>query len=603
MQALALSINSIDQVVKFASPLRFDQDIFAEAVLAGNFENVEANQVKQGSVIVVPLWNDASLPLNTTVSNLNPPQIYLLVVSAGRAFLIVEVVLYLYDNVLNHQPVALAPFQFVGPMLNGPVANRVPIGSRHRLDLSRGNMLMVSTTGLFLAGAALCTQRVLTLFPDGLVGEPGPIGSAVPTAASLLLGNANTAVAVVVPAPAAPVTHNTSMAVARESSITVFKRLLTRDTAPGAGGPGALTPGVDSTDYIDQFVGGAQGSLDGPSAMMSVTAIFADQSAGVVMDGRLVFESANISKLLTFDFGILPPTVTVTSKGNIISCLSLACFAKKAGDGNPRTPTRTSDLHASARELVKVYEGLTKEVLGPADKSIHALFEPLVEILDARTPDTLVLTENFIVMEFVAREVAVRLFNVRRILADPRNAKQPWAAIEALVHAEWSKFDIAGIKEKSLSAKAGAASKYGLQLPGAPPPGALKRIRVQQPAAGGRGGNKKNGGGGGRQRGAPPAPAQAPVPAPAPAQAAAGIVGPAGNRRLACAHFLAFRLGVLDVGGALIRDCIRPGCTYDHRLKPLHNLSAAERQQWLHDYGGGNLHFRDALLAAIRALP
>ena len=94
MFAAALEVRSIDGAVKVSTPLTFNPDDDDEVAIRANLEFVSASQIVPGSVIVVPNWTDVvTLPLNTSVGNLQPTQIYLLVVSTSTSTIIVEVIL------------------------------------------------------------------------------------------------------------------------------------------------------------------------------------------------------------------------------------------------------------------------------------------------------------------------------------------------------------------------------------------------------------------------------------------------------------------------------------------------------------------------------
>ena len=579
MNAVAQQIGPIDGLVKVATPPSVDPDIDAQTAFEMTVEYVGANQLGPGMVVVIPQWIDnTTMPLVISFANYAPPQIYCLVVSTSKTTVLVELVLCLFNaNGPNPFPPALAQYNFIGPVITGPVNNRIN-GSTHRFSVS-GNVMILSTIGLHLAqrtAPGFNIQRVQVLCPDGLVGVPRPRPLLDATLAPVVLGNANNAAAAGGQAPpAAPVAHNTSAAVARETSMLLLKRFLSRPLPPGVA---VVVRGVSTSDFLDEFVGGPQGTLDSQAALMSVMAILMDEDAGVIMDGRLPFENGpNISLLLTMQIGVFPPTVTATAKGNILSSLSVNCFAKKLPNGNPRPPRSVADIHTSLRELVAVYEGLTRKVLGEADNSILNLFAPLVETLDASRPLTRVLSEEFIVLAHVEQEVAKVLFNAGRVLRDPRNANLLWDVVEALVHAEWKKFDIPDIERRSRNARMSAVSKYGLQAPA--PQNPAKKIK--QPAAAGLPAARKKARGGGGRGGAAQAPAPAAAPTPPAAAPGAAAANPA------------------------VRDCPygSGSCKFMHRERPTAPLSAADKRQWIRDYGGGNLTFKAELAAAINALP
>lgn len=582
MHSAALAIKSVDTLVKVENPFTFDPDDEAETAIAANLLCVKADRLVPGNVIVYLEFFDVALPLDMSVRNLKPPQAYFVVLVVGNNSILVELILYLYDGGANPQPAALGQYTLIGPTTNGPVANRAP-GSRHRFASGSGNVYMVTPIGLFLSGQALSSQRVLALCPNGLVGVPaqGPNVTA-PVGGNQLVTNP----AASLPPATAPVPHETSAALARRAALLPLVRLLTRNPAPLP--PGALTP----TEFVDSLVG--PGKINDVFAHMSVSAIVGDPANGIVTTGRLAFACPeNTALLMGFGFSTIEPMVSPTPKGVVISSLVLDVFAEAKPDGSLARPASIKDQYDRMRELKKTYESLLKGALPAGDSSLDLLFAPILQSLAADGKGTLVLREPFIDQRLVSRELNRLLFSVRLLANDPRKnlPAYAWDLFVADVHEVWRSFDIQQIREQSIASRLGVGSMFGLQLSASAVQGG---VVPTPPAAAADGGRPKKRARGARGAGTAPAAAQPTLQPPA-------QVSTAGT--LACSYFLAHRLGVLDMAGVLIRDCNRPGCKFEHRVKPVQPLSAAEKQKWLREYGNGSLPFKAALAAAITALP
>lgn len=307
-----------------------------------------------------------------------------------------------------------------------------------------------------------------------------------------------------------------------------------------------------------------------------------------------------MAAFLSFAFATTAPIITQSTKGVVISHLSVECFAPLSSPSQLSYAASMPEVHSRLTELVHAYSSMIAPALPAGDTSFHDLFAPLLNLTQASGPATRTLNEKYIIIELIVRQIDNILFKLRQLFADSKNNTVPWHTMVARAHVIMASFDLVGVVDQSERVHIGLPSIYGFPLRQARPPTAVTTAPASKragPTASGLTKRPRT------TRTAAPS-AQAAAPARPGGSSTSAPSRPTASGTKYCAFALAHALNVIDPATqAPVHACRRTGCVFTHRGAPPAPLTAPERAQYIADYSRGQLSFSAALLLAIQNLP
>jgi len=444
MLSAALSTSPIDFL--FNSP-EFNVDVSdaQQVTSASVFRYVNSADIQINNVIFPISYTNAG---DISFTNVQPPQLAFLVVAVSLPLLIVSTIMDLHDPLAR--PVNLVDLATIS---DHPTTGIKCVGSEHSININVVPRLAVATATALFHGRNVLFNRT-----------PGPSANlallhlgAIPAAyAPIVQVTLAAAPALGLPPPAATTVQETKVEKMRQSSFNPLRRLLTRDIPPT---PPLLSP----TEFITEFVG-IGGYLRDEKAFCSATSLLSNRRSGEPFSGIPIYMTKkNMERFLRVNFSVLHP---VLSLDNELSSMSHECFQQGFSKTEIKFNTTIQEQHSSISAVANAYTCLCRPILGDADSSIYALFQPLLQILSCQSIANRGLSELFINQDIVSEVLQDCLFKFHQILDSETNSLPTvtWDSIVSQVHAIWSSIDIDDIKTRSLDVLGGRCTRFGAAL-------------------------------------------------------------------------------------------------------------------------------------------
>ena len=573
--------------------ITYDPAVPYQANMASCFARTASSKLVPGNILVLPRYRIETVPPDNNVENIVVPQLFFMVMSSNGVTVYVRTVVSLY-GAQNLSPPEDQSFTITG---NGNNAR----GSTHVFDTTAAPYATVITSaGIFLSGQTLMCHQITS---GGGPVAPAPLAlHGAQNGAAGGLGGLPTPIAATAASTTVP--HDTSRLLERDALWSAYRRFLTRE---GQDNAAQGLPSVQA--HIDMISGGSMGKPNSSHTFTVMMSTLLDPISAVRAQNRLVFETPhNVALLLTFQFTIVPVTVSASTSGPVLSGLSLDAFSENFSKTELSYSVNMQQVADRVRDLSRLLTVISRPVL---KRDAPAAGDELVGPLLLRLQTDPNFLEPAMNPELVTRVIDKGLFDLRQMLYDPQSVALPWLTLVARMNTVWTSIDSDKLLLQSYAVKAGNFSAFGVPLRSEVKRQADLEAKKQEtkkkrdllaaaraaPAGANNGAN--GAGGGSKRRNTNGSNQQQLVVLPSgggpPPSAPAG-------KTLYCSFYLAHALGVVCKGVA-VRDCTKNTCVFTHRGKPSAALSPAVKQQWLADYGLGSLPFKSELLAAISSLP